>query len=904
VKEDAETIEAIKQGDHERFAELVDRHQRLAYAIAWSRLGDAALAEEAAQESFIQAFRYLGALRQPDRFAGWLGRIVRNAAGMINRREGREKATKALWALDQEMESGSGDPPDSAPLPEDVESALADLSDEHREALVLFYFKGESTVSAAEILEVNEGTFRTRLSRARSKLRKAIERRTEAALGKLRPARNLTPLVIASLPAAPFGANAAGVAGAIGGKVAGTLLKGSVWFALLPLLQIPLAWGLALFSNRAMVRSFRDPHDKRAELMRDSQIFNLLMVAFIMLGSFLLFLGGLHLGVGERAIDKLLALALSVYCVSVAIRQLRVDRGLDGIAMGAMSLLMVTGMISVVFFDGESWLWYIWLIPSGLLPLIAPSCLATARIDNNLFLRQALGGMGDSGQAPETPVLELSNSDLRRFAWWLGGKKLLFDRDLGERGMTLCLADVRITAAQTLRTWRSRSESSIFVTRSGKCSGGLSQADHYRIMDIVPEAVLRDELESKTVAVFQSATTAYFTGDLDQAERLLTKEPDSQVFHRNPLRTWPIIGFQLLMVALGGWLIFKGLNGGFSYRPRGARGAVPEFAEPAALKVLQPMLLGFNAYPKPTNSSLLALLAEWRCGKISFSESHLGDRERNALRGFLSKQLTRDGIRELGSSVRHWPYSVPVMHRVLLSGLFSPEEISAWGFDRSSIREAFARLPVKKRHERIFHGWGKIRHRHLWSYGIHSDSWQILEILRHFDSLDLVNADLIAAEISLLQVNAEEDPVPRIDATLNLDEIHGLFVTRKFSLEHNWYLIRILSALGKLDRIDREAFVSGILRLHHGEGLIGERSRKHGFRVNGYAEITFYVLDCLLQLEAGDQVDDLGDWKFRAQAYSHKPGTPPIQRPDLIAWIYQQRLAEILRMPNLPLSFF
>jgi DNA-directed RNA polymerase specialized sigma24 family protein len=57
--EDLAAVSAVRGGDVERYRELVERHQRRVFAVAWSRLGDAALAEEAAQETFIRGYRRL-----------------------------------------------------------------------------------------------------------------------------------------------------------------------------------------------------------------------------------------------------------------------------------------------------------------------------------------------------------------------------------------------------------------------------------------------------------------------------------------------------------------------------------------------------------------------------------------------------------------------------------------------------------------------------------------------------------------------------------------------------------------------------------------------------------------------------------------------------------------------------
>ena len=75
---ETETIDAILRGERDRYGELVERHQKMVYGIAWSHLGDAGLAEDAAQEAFVKAYRYLATLRDPSRFSGWLASIARN----------------------------------------------------------------------------------------------------------------------------------------------------------------------------------------------------------------------------------------------------------------------------------------------------------------------------------------------------------------------------------------------------------------------------------------------------------------------------------------------------------------------------------------------------------------------------------------------------------------------------------------------------------------------------------------------------------------------------------------------------------------------------------------------------------------------------------------------------------
>src|SRR5690349_13582204 len=69
-------VEAVRQGDLDAFNAVVRRFQGMAYAVAYDRVGDAHLAEDAAQEAFLEAYFALTSLREPAAFPGWFRRIV------------------------------------------------------------------------------------------------------------------------------------------------------------------------------------------------------------------------------------------------------------------------------------------------------------------------------------------------------------------------------------------------------------------------------------------------------------------------------------------------------------------------------------------------------------------------------------------------------------------------------------------------------------------------------------------------------------------------------------------------------------------------------------------------------------------------------------------------------------
>src|SRR5437870_8273372 len=99
---DAELVHAVRQGDKRAFVEIVARHQAMVCGIALGILGDFAASEDAAQETFLTAWRKFHELREPQRLRAWLGQISRNAAlGHLRRRRGHESLDDAPVVADE-----------------------------------------------------------------------------------------------------------------------------------------------------------------------------------------------------------------------------------------------------------------------------------------------------------------------------------------------------------------------------------------------------------------------------------------------------------------------------------------------------------------------------------------------------------------------------------------------------------------------------------------------------------------------------------------------------------------------------------------------------------------------------------------------------------------------------------
>jgi RNA polymerase sigma factor (sigma-70 family) len=199
---DDELVRQSLAGETRAFAQLVEKHQRLVFAIALSGVGDIAQAEDVAQEAFVEAWRDLARLRDRARVGAWIAGIARNLGRRWERR-GRRRRNREAAAM-QRVEAVPT-PLDSALDRETqtlVHSALFDLSSAYREVLVLYYFNRRSVFEVATVLGISEDVVKQRLSRGRKALRASLENRVEGALDQLGPGKGFTAAVMVAVSAA------------------------------------------------------------------------------------------------------------------------------------------------------------------------------------------------------------------------------------------------------------------------------------------------------------------------------------------------------------------------------------------------------------------------------------------------------------------------------------------------------------------------------------------------------------------------------------------------------------------------------------------------------------------------------------------------------------------------------
>ena len=189
--EEKDLIRRAGQGDSDAFRQLVETYQAPVYRLALRMCGgDAALAEDAAQEAFLAAWRGLPRFRGDSRFSTWLYRLTTNAAIDCLRREKRHRGTDDLDGV--ELPDGGDTPQETAERSETrnaVRAALCQLTDEHREVLLLRYMQELDYGEIARALRISEGTVKSRINRAKARLKELLSGGNLSAAASVKPTR-------------------------------------------------------------------------------------------------------------------------------------------------------------------------------------------------------------------------------------------------------------------------------------------------------------------------------------------------------------------------------------------------------------------------------------------------------------------------------------------------------------------------------------------------------------------------------------------------------------------------------------------------------------------------------------------------------------------------------------------
>lgn len=185
--EDLELIEKVRMGDSSAYAVLVRKYQDRVYNACWRISGNVEDARDLTQEAFLKAFERLADFRQLSGFYTWVFRIAVNLALSQRRSTGRKRTTsldalteatgtqaEALIARTKRAADRVDQREIEAEMHAHIARALQNLDEEHRAVVVLRDMEGLDYAEIAAVLDVPEGTVKSRLHRARMALRQAI----------------------------------------------------------------------------------------------------------------------------------------------------------------------------------------------------------------------------------------------------------------------------------------------------------------------------------------------------------------------------------------------------------------------------------------------------------------------------------------------------------------------------------------------------------------------------------------------------------------------------------------------------------------------------------------------------------------------------------------------------------
>ncbi len=178
-------VQRCQSGDLEAFGELIAPYEKKVYNLAYRMSRDAEEAKDLAQEAFVKAYLALPGFRGEASFATWLFRIVANVCTDALRKRRQQEVV----SLGRQVETSDGEVmlelPDAGAGPSDVledlerqhavERAVRSLPAEFRLVVVLRDIHGYSYEEIASIAGVNIGTVKSRLNRARQRLRELLQ---------------------------------------------------------------------------------------------------------------------------------------------------------------------------------------------------------------------------------------------------------------------------------------------------------------------------------------------------------------------------------------------------------------------------------------------------------------------------------------------------------------------------------------------------------------------------------------------------------------------------------------------------------------------------------------------------------------------------------------------------------
>lgn len=174
-----ELIKRSQRGDTDAFQKLAQSYKSRIYSLALRMLGNPTDAEDAAEESVIKLYYSMKKFRGQSSFSTWVYAVTRNTCLDMLRKNEKKRTDIDLEEVEYFITSHDGDPEEASERGHKVaflKKAINSLPEENRKTLILREMDGYSYEEIAELLNVSVGTVKSRISRAKERIRSEFEK--------------------------------------------------------------------------------------------------------------------------------------------------------------------------------------------------------------------------------------------------------------------------------------------------------------------------------------------------------------------------------------------------------------------------------------------------------------------------------------------------------------------------------------------------------------------------------------------------------------------------------------------------------------------------------------------------------------------------------------------------------
>ena len=896
------------------FAALVNRHLPLVHSAALRRAhGNAHLAAEIAQVTFIILARKAGDISAKTVLTGWLYRTTQYVAADALRQKLRRQQREHQAYLEATMTPNETNEAwqQLAPV---LDEAMHALRTADRDAVLLRYFENKSLADVGAALGVTEDAARVRVNRALDKLRALLAKQgikfgaTLLATAVVENSVQAAPTALAATisSVATKSATTAASLGA-GTKIFSSLTKVLLLSWLLPLLtlitNIPSLIAVA-FIGRMERRNFREAEGFRPRLhwlffRGFIWGFPLMLVLMALLNQAVIAKWGL-------SVHKVLLAVFTLFLTAISARGLVIARSKYQIGMFLYCAIIAVGLSLLA-------LGWISQNMSQLPLLLATAWLMVTynkrpmRMDYNLFLRAANNLLvADETAIGKVTDTKFGRSELLQYARFLSSKFLVSNYRWDNTGLMLRLPPVRSRFLNNMATIFlppiSQKCSYLVLGWDGQVGVHLGKQDLIDLHDLRLLETGTDNVTTRVANAVTASWMAFRKNDETNAAKGLGETPESEIFLVSPersrsMRWWRImLGASVTLMAIGMIMQFflpKHSSTQSMFQPI----QLSENQVKAAL-VQKARMTNFDEAIKFHDN--LAPIFNWVLPPTNLmSGETLNHLRALMMRGYVKNTNNPAALSQL-------VYFARPVQIALLNGWFSRESLC---MNSEQITNTIVGLL----------GWLKQQ----W-FGLHElacvdnkmdENGKMHSVPGNYTVLD---ADTLAVTIQCLdklgyihaidgtkivetllkhQILTDQIPAGRRPLA-NPKVYHGLFLTQGFDpIKETYDALVILSAFGALDRVNGGACGQGILRFYKGDGLFGWDKKEDDLRMFGDARDTFCAYESLRMLGALDLVKDLDKWTFRpnfTNGHSDKNQAMPATWDDMEAWVCQTRLSKIV----------